>query len=182
MPKTTKPKRDSAPRIEFKCNCHIRGRLRRSSDRKSLFLECSDGTMLTVSDIGRGAAKSRVWLFCHADLAFNDQHLWLVYPESHSDGSDSVTAVAIVDGRDRPEDVLEFSASIGNLEKHPGMLPLFIGRNHGPGYNFLNLQIPEGFDLPNLKARQPVQGTARRQGDKFVLERLGEGGDRDVLD
>lgn len=175
MPNPTKqkPKRSRHSGNRWQCFAHVRGRLRRSSDRKSLFLQCNDGAMLTVSSIARSEPKTLVWLFANADRAFNQEQVWLIYPQSHPNGSNSVTAVAIVN-QQRDEDILEFSACVGNidLEERPGVLPLFVGRNQGAGYHFLNIQIPEGFNLPKLEARQQVRGTARRNGDEFVLQTL----------
>ncbi|MBE7381277.1 MAG: hypothetical protein F6J95_007685 [Leptolyngbya sp. SIO1E4] len=176
-PPKKKPYRNRAleTRTKWQCVAHIQGRLRRGADRKSLFFQTHDSVLFPVDSVAREDPKSLIWLIANIDRAMNQENLWCVYPKAQG-RSTVLTPAAIVQNKaDINEDILRFSANIGNidLERHPSNLPLFIGRNRPPfRHHFLNIRIPADFSLPDLAPRTPVQGQARRVGDEFELTNL----------
>lgn len=159
----------SAP-PQWQCLAYLHGRLKRDLENQRLFFECSDSTLFPIQNFGRGDGKAIAWMFLHLEECFEKDSLWMVYPSSLK-GEPTVTPVAIVEKPDVKADLLTFRASVGNqdADKYPNTLPLFIGRNGGAEYHFLNLLVPEELELPELQPRQRVCGHARREGDRWLL-------------
>lgn len=179
-----KPKaRSSAlpPNFQWQCVAWCQGRLKRSKPddkgNRKLFFQCTDGTLLNVLTVGRDKNDSLLWILTHVEDCFNANNVWQLYPQAVG-GTNYVTPSAIIRGRDRTADSLQFSASVGNidLEKRPGILPLFIGRNMGRGFHFCNLTIPQKFDLPDLSKGDLIKGEAVRSGDQWTIKDLHRAG------
>lgn len=163
--------------FQWQCVAWCQGRLKRSKPdekgNRQLFFQCTDGTLLDVFMVGRDDNDSILWILTHIEECFNADNVWLLYPKEFGRQS-GVVPTAIVKGKQKPVDVLQFSASVGNidLKSRPGILPLFVGRNMGKGFHFCNLTIPEGFDLPELSKGTLVQGKATRSGNTWMLSEL----------
>jgi hypothetical protein len=163
---------------DWKCLAYLKGRLKRSKpDEKGdrqLFFEVDDGTLFDVISMVRPGTNSLLWMWSRAAELFNEIHVWSLYPESRF-GKMGVTPVCVIQNPDVEVDHLQFSGSVHqaiDLANNPQHLPLFIGRNIGRGFHFMDLTVPQDFELPDLQPRQWVRGTAKRQGTQWMLQTL----------
>ena len=172
------PKQPAQPRIRWSCHVLVRGRLRRSAPsdtgRRKLYLKATDGAAWEVASLGSRKEALGTFLLAHVQECFNTDNIWSCYPASR-DRTTTVTLNGCWLQPDPPEgrvlDALQFTGTLKH--RHEDWLSIFIGRNQGKGFHFVELQIPQGFKLPsNLKEHQPVRGVARRRGASFALSKL----------